>query len=376
MKKNIFKNFLIFTAFVVLLLNLITNAVFLFGKNIKNVEADALSFDEEEATIRAIEEVSPAVVSIVAYDYDAFESIDNPTGTKEILKYRKEKGRGTGFIITSDGYIVTNRHIVSGTTKENGEYRIELFSGKEYYAQLIGEDPFYDLAILKIFDKDLPVVDFSDSESLQVGSTVIAIGNSLGRYQNSATKGIVSGLERSLVASNPNGGSESLVNVIQTDAEINRGNSGGPLINLEGKVVGINSALDQAGTSIGFALPINDALPIINSIKERGVISRPVLGVNYLTITPELVKTYNLGYEEGAWIADLGDGSVSVIPDSAADIAGLEAGDIIFEVNAVKIDQKNTLSSVIQKYKVGDRIGLKIMRDGKVMIKIVTLKEY
>jgi len=375
MKKNISKNFLILTAFVITFLSISANAVFLFNKNTMRAEADDLVFNEEEATIRAIKNVSPAVVNIVAYDYDVFESIDNPTGKKEMLKYKKEKGRGTGFIITSDGYIVTNRHIVSATTKENGEYKITLYSGKEYYAQLIGQDPFYDLAILKIFDKDLPVVDFANSDSLQVGSTVIAIGNSLGRYQNSATKGIVSGLGRSLTASNPNGGSEALSNVIQTDAEINRGNSGGPLVNLSGKVVGINSALDQGGTSIGFALPINDALPIINSIKERGVISRPMLGVNYLTVTPEVAKQYGLKRNDGAWIVVNDDETSSIVPDSAAAIGGLMEGDIIFEINAIKIDEKNTLSNVIQKYKVGNRIGLKIQRGDEVMVKIVTLKE-
>lgn len=344
--------------------------------NTKTIVADDLVFNEQEATIRAIKAVGPAVVNIVSYGYDFFESIDNPSGTKEILKYKKEKGRGTGFIITSDGYIVTNRHIVSGIVDDEGEYKVALQSGKEYYAQLIGQDPFYDLAILKIFDKDLPVVDFSNSDNLQVGASVIAIGNSLGRYQNSATKGIVSGLERSLVAANPNGAAETLSNVIQTDAEINRGNSGGPLVNLEGKVVGINSALDQGGTSIGFAIPINDALPIINSIKERGVISRPMLGVSYLTITPEVVKEYNLKRSEGALILKGGENSPGIIPNSAADIGGLKEGDIIFEINAIKINEKNTLSSVVQKYKAGDRIGLKIQRGDEVMIKIVALKEY
>jgi len=205
---------------------------------------------------------------------------------------------------------------------------------------------------------------------------VVAIGNSLGRYQNSVTKGIVSGLGRSLEAADNSGNSEYLDNVIQTDAEINLGNSGGPLVDLYGKVVGINVAKDLGGSSIGFAIPVNDARPVIKSVREIGRIVRPKLGLRYLMITPQMAVDKNLPRETGAVIMDESDGGPSVLPSSPAEKAGLQAGDIIFEINAIKLEGKNTLQAVIQKYKPGDKIGLKVQRSDKVMIKVVELEEF
>ena len=339
-------------------------------------EAEDLRLDDQEATVRAIRKVLPSVVSIIVYDVENYAVVSVPPfGESEVRKEKIQKSRGTGFIITADGYIVTNRHVVEAAKEKTAEYRVILNSGQEYYAQMIARDQVNDLAVLKIFDKDLPAVELGDSDRLAIGTTVIAIGNALGRYQNSATKGIVSGLGRSLTVNEYTGNPEYLDSVIQTDAEINVGNSGGPLIDLEGRVVGINTAIEMTGTAIGFAIPVNDARPVIKSIREKGVIIRPRLGVLYRMITPEIALDEGLPRQSGAWIVEGTEESPSVVPEGPADRAGLKAGDIIFEINAIKIEGRNTLLSVVQKYRPGDKIGLKVRRGDKVLIFVATLDE-
>jgi len=343
-----------------------------FIYNSNSVTADDLQFDEQELTIRAINKVMPATVNVVVYDYEDVLALDVSTGEQYIEKEKKSQGDGTGFIITSDGLVMTNKHVIEPITKTK-EYKIILSSGKQYYAQYIDHDPINDLAILKIFDKDLPFVELGDSDVLSIGTTVIAIGNVLGRYKNSATKGIVSGLERFLMTSDLTTGKQtSLYNVIQTDAGINKGNSGGPLINLKGQVVGINVALDEGGAGVGFAIPINDAKPVIRTIKEVGRIIRPKLGLRYMMLNPVIAEENGLLRNEGAWIYAEG-GQEIVVPGSPADIAGILPGDIIFEVNAIKIEGKRNLLSVLQRYKPGDKIGFKIQRGNMVVIKIAEL---
>jgi serine protease Do len=368
---------------------IITSLIFIFGISVgfgvfsfyytqtNNAVADDLNLDDQEATIRAIKKVIPAVVSIIVYDQQEYYSVDLSTGEQTSQNKKVEEGRGTGFIISPDGFILTNKHVVNAGAEKTAEYRITLNSGKQYYAQLIGKDPLNDLAVLKIFDKDLPCIELGDSSDLQLGSTVMAIGNVLGRYQNSVTKGIVSGLGRELIASDNHGNTESFKNVIQTDAEINFGNSGGPLIDLEGKLIGINVAIDSAGSSVGFAIPINDARSVITSVIEKGRIIRTKLGVRYFMLTPQLALEYKLPTDTGAWLSR-GDrlDLPAVLPDSPAAKAGIEEGDIISEVNAVKIEGTNTLTSVIQNYKPGDKIGLKIRRGDKIIIREVTLDEF
>ena len=338
--------------------------------------ADDLVLDDQEATIRAIKSTIPAVVSIIVYDENEITYIDLRTGQRTIQKQKAEKGSGTGFLISPDGLILTNKHVVNAVNDKTGEYRVILNNGKQYYAQLIGKDPLNDLAVLKIFDKDLPYVNLGDSDNLQIGTTVVAIGNALGRYQNSVTKGIISALGRSLVASDQAGNAEALDNVIQTDAEINFGNSGGPLVDLHGNVIGINVAIDQAGASIGFTIPINDARPVINSVKEIGRIVRASLGVRYIMITPELAQDKGLIRNSGALIINGESGEPAVLPNSPGAAAGLAAGDIIFEINAIEVSGNNTLFSIIQKYRPGNRIGLKVQRGDKTIIKVVTLGEF
>jgi len=348
-----------------------------FQPNIAGLVADTLRLDDQEATIRAINKVIPAVVNIIVLDQQTITIINLTTGEQTQKTEIARKGSGTGFLISADGLILTNKHVVGAASEKTGQYKILLNSGKQYYAQLIGKDPLNDLAVLKIFDKNLPYVQLGDSDQLQIGTTVIAIGNALGRYQNSATKGIISGLGRNIEASDQSGSiAEILDNVIQTDAEINPGNSGGPLVDLAGNIVGINVAIDQSGSAIGFAIPINDARPVIKSVREIGRIVRPRLGIRYHMLTPELAQQLKLTKDSGAWISVNQAGTPSVLAGSPADKAGLKPGDIVTEINGIKLQGKTTLISVIQKYKPGDRIGLKVFRDGKFINLIAVLDEF
>jgi len=371
MKKQSIKILFIFATMVALAL-----FIGIFASRQGEVTAVDLRLDDQEATVRAIKKVMPSVVSVTVTDNQNNTVIDLQTGQTTKEKQKKEAGSGTGFIISADGLIITNKHVVSTAPADTAEYRVTLNSGKKYYAQLIGKDPLNDLAILKIFDKNLPYVEFGDSDKLTPGITVIAIGNALGIYQNSVTKGIVSGLNRNIVASDQSGNSEALGNVIQTDAEINFGNSGGPLVDLSGKVVGINVAIDASGKSIGFAIPVNDALPVIRSVKEIGRIVRPRLGVQYMMITPDLKEEKKLTRSTGAWINAGDNGGPAVIADSPAAKAGLQEGDIVFEINGVKLNDTNNLFTFVQRFKPGQKIGLKIDRVGKIMVKIVLLDEF
>jgi len=319
--------------------------------------ADLLRLDDQEATIRAIKKAIPGVVSIV------------------VSQDKNRIGAGSGFLISADGLILTNKHVASAVVDGPAEYKVTLYSGKQYFAQLIGVDPLDDLAVLKIFDKNLPYLQLGDSNSLVAGMSVVAIGNALGRYDNSATKGIISGLGRSLTASGNNGQSEDLQNVIQTDAEINFGNSGGPLINLNGDVIGVDVARDDGGASLGFAIPVNEAKPIIQSVRATGRIIRARLGVRYKIITPEMADQQKLPRSTGALIT-LGEHNEAAISDgSPAAAAGLQADDIIFEIDGKKIDERLPLQSYIAQFSPGKKLGLKIQRGTQIFTKIVTLDE-
>jgi len=357
----------------IIIIGIISAAFNLSGQQI--LIAKNLQLDEQEATVRAIQKVSPAVVSIIIDDYQTI-NILTQSGLS-VQKQKQQVGSGTGFLISSDGYVLTNKHVVRAGNPDTAEYQIILSSGKKYYAQYIGVDPLKDLGVLKIFDQKLPYVELGDSDQLLQGMSVIAIGNALGRYQNSVTKGIISALGRSIAASDNHGNVEALDNVIQTDAEINPGNSGGPLVDLQGKVVGVNAAIDQSGASIGFAIPINDAKVIIKSIKEKNRIIRPRIGVRYQMLTPEIAAANNLPRTTGAWIARGEDtNEPAVQADSPAARGGLQEGDIIFEVNGIKIEGNNTLFKVTQKYNPGDKIGLKLRRGDKIIIITIVLDEF
>jgi len=340
-----------------------------------SVSADTLRLDDQEATIRAINRARPGVVSITISEMADVLVTDPDTGNTTTVHQKVKRGAGSGFLISADGLMLTNKHVVEAGTPGKAEYKVTLNSGKQYFAQVIGEDPVDDLAVLKIFDKNLPYLEMGDSNTLQVGTTVIAIGNALGRYDNSATKGIVSGLGRSLVAAGIDGSEEDLHNVIQTDAQINLGNSGGPLVNLDGKVIGVDVAKDEGGESLGFAIPVNEVKPIVSSARTNGRIIRARLGVRYQIITPELADAKKLSRSTGALISQGDNGEPAVIAGSPAAVVGLQEGDIIFEADGNAIDERLPLQSYISEFSPGKKIGLKVQRGTSIFVKVVTLDE-
>lgn len=344
------------------------------------------SFAQEEAITGIVKKYSPAVVSIIiSKDVPVLERCYiNPFGNDPFFQQffgnflvpsecqkgyeKKEVGGGTGFIISSDGLILTNKHVVSDT---QAEYTVLTNDEKKYIATVLARDPLKDLAIIKIEALDLPTVVLGDSDSIQIGQTVIAIGNALGEFRNTISAGIVSGLARTIIASG-GGQSEELRNIIQTDAAINPGNSGGPLLNLRGEVIGVNVAVAENAQGIGFALPINEAKKAVNGVKTQGKIVYPFIGISYISITETIQKNNNLPVSEGAWIKPQAS---AIVKDSPAEKAGLKEGDIITEINGEKITSKNVLGDVIQKYNVGDTINLKVLRDNNTVTIPVVLEE-
>jgi len=339
---------------------------------------------QEESVINVVKDFSPAVVSIVItkdvpimeeYYTNPFQDFGLPLQL-QIPQYRQmgtekqEIGGGTGFIISEEGMILTNKHVVVDT---EADYTVFTNDGKSYPAKVLARDSIQDLAIIKIerekligskgeFSfKNFPIVKLGDSDKIQMGQTVIAVGNALGEFRNTVSVGVVSGLSRTIIASG-GGISETIEDVIQTDTAINKGNSGGPLLNLKGEVIGINTAMVEQAQSIGFSIPINKAKRDIEQIKKTGKITYPFLGVRYILVTEKIQKENNLESSWGAWITKGENGEVAVSSGSAADKAGLQENDIILEFNNEKITTDNSLSKIIQKYNPGDKISLKILR--------------
>lgn len=270
---------------------------------------------------------------------------------------------GTGFILSSDGYIATNKHVVSGANKIG----VLLDDGTAFEdVELIGTDPLNDFAIIKIKDaKDLTPIKLGDSKTISAGQQVIAIGNALGAYQNSVTSGIISGKGRSLTATDSSRTQiETLSDMIQTDAAINGGNSGGPLLNAAGEVIGINTAYASQGNNVGFAIPISSVKGIINNVLKGQGFERAVIGVRYINLTPTIAKQKKLDINHGALISS-SKGNNAIIPGSAGDKAGLKENDVITSVNGVEIGVSGSLSSLIGEYSVGDTVTLTIIRNGK-----------
>ncbi|MBR3329182.1 trypsin-like peptidase domain-containing protein [Candidatus Saccharibacteria bacterium] len=280
---------------------------------------------------------------------------------------------GTGVIVSSDGYVVTNKHVISGATKIS----IVLDDGTTYEdVELVTTDPLNDIAFLKIQDvSDLDVATLGDSKTISVGQQVIAIGNALGQYQNTVTAGIISGIGRSITATDSDGNNaETLSDMIQTDAAINSGNSGGPLVNAAGEVIGINTATSSTAENMGFAIPISSIKGMLSQLIETGKTSRAYLGVYIVEITPEIAKKYELPVTAGAYIYS--SNYSSVVKDGPAGKAGLKDKDIITAVNGVKIGKAGSLSSLVGEYKVGDTVKLTIVRDGEEITIDVTLEGY
>ncbi|OGF34892.1 hypothetical protein A2482_05000 [Candidatus Falkowbacteria bacterium RIFOXYC2_FULL_48_21] len=336
---------------------------------------------EDSATIDVVKKVSPSVVSIVVTK--ELENFYNMTGPN-IFDFwnqglpapqsngKKEKqvvGGGTGFVMAADGLILTNKHVVAD---EQAEYSVVFNDGKKFEAKVLGRDMVSDIAVLKIEAKDLSVLDVGDSDKIQIGQTVIAIGNALSEYSNSVTRGVISGVNRRVEASSGAGQSEVIEEAIQTDAAINPGNSGGPLLNLAGQVIGINTAVSWQGQSLGFAIPINQAKSVIESVKQFGEIIRPWLGVRYAILNKEIATANKLKYEYGAMVlrGQTAD-EPAVVKDSPADKAGIVENDIILEVSGQKITEDSSLAGLIAKFKPGDEVKLKVFsKDAEKEIKV------
>jgi len=341
---------------------------------------NVISITEDSPTIEVVKKASPAVVSILATKeiesyYDQTGPSINPSFLYDDTRgnQKRELASGSGFIFDESGLILTNRHVVED---ENAEYSVILNDGSEYSAQVLGRDMILDIAILKIEATDLSVIELGDSEGIEIGQTVIAIGNALGEYSNTVTRGIVSGINRRVVAGDGSGGSEVLDGAIQTDAAINPGNSGGPLLNISGQVIGINTAVNFSGSALGFAIPIDRAKIIVKSVLENGRIVRPWLGVRYVNINESIAEKNGLAVDYGALILR-GDSptALAVVEGSPADKAGLSENDIIMQVNDQVLDETYSLVNEIAKYQPDDEIELKIWRDGEEKIIKVTLDE-
>lgn len=318
---------------------------------------------EESVVIDAVKKVGPSVVTVAEelppqpqtspFDFGPFgvfmpQQQEQPSGPQNI---------GSGFIVSSDGFVVTSKHVVSDTA---GKYQIITNNDKKYNVQKIYRDPLNDVAILKIDPAQNPgntltPVNMGDSSKLQVGQFVIAIGTALGEFRNTVTTGVISGLGRGITAGGEfQGYIEKLDNVIQTDAAINPGNSGGPLLNSAAQVIGVNTAVSQSGQNIGFALPINVIKDSLDNFNKTGQFNRPYLGVYYKMISRDLAVINNL--PEGAYVQQ-------VVQNSPADKAGIQKGDIIIKIENERVTAGNEISNLIAKKKAGDTVTISLWRN-------------
>jgi len=325
----------------------------------------------QDAFVQVAKEVIPTVVSIrvVAKSesrrapFDFFHFF-GPDFEFKIPEPRPQEGMGSGVIITKDGYILTNNHVVEGA--EKGNITVTLYDGREFKGKLIGRDKLTDLAVVKIESDDLPVARLGNSDDVQVGQWVLAVGNPLG-FNLTVTAGIVSALSRNLGIIRETYGVE---NFIQTDAAINPGNSGGPLVNLRGEVIGINTAIaSRTGyyQGYGFAIPINLAKKVAEDIIRYGKVRRGVLGVQIMQLDEATAKGFGLDKPRGILVQD-------VISGSAAEEAGIKAGDIILECDGKEVNRPGELQEIIARKSPGDKVKLKIYREGKTLEIMVTLK--
>jgi S1-C subfamily serine protease len=344
---------------------------------------NGVTADNKAAQVKYITNESQLISSIAKTVGQSVVSVEVRSQTQgtDVFGFpisQNQASAGTGFVISSDGIIVTNRHVVPDA---NSTVSVTLADGTKYTdVKILGatssSNPL-DVAFLKITDlkgKKLTPLNLGDSSGVQVGDRVIAIGNALGQFQNTVTSGIISGYGRDVTAGDQSGAStENLTDLFQTDAAINEGNSGGPLVNANGEVIGLNTAIASGAQSIGFAIPINDIKGLINSVLATGKLRQPYLGVRYVSLTDDIAYQYNLDVNRGAYLAPA-NGQDVVLPDSPASKAGLQEKDIITKINNIAIDDKTSLTAALSRFKVGDTVKLTVIRDGKTITLNATLE--
>lgn len=342
------------------------------------------TIQEDSAVIDVVKKTTPSVVSIaITKDVPTFRNFGGFPDFFDFFNQQNEGngsqkqtvGGGTGFFISNDGMLITNRHVVEDSS---ASYTVITNDNKELPAKILAVDPVNDIAVIKVDGTDFPVLNLGDSDSVQIGQTVLAIGNSLGQFSNTVSRGIISGLQRNVTAGGSAGQTERLSNIIQTDAAINPGNSGGPLLDLDGSVIGLNVAIAQGAQNIGFAIPVNQVKRVADQVKATGKISTPYIGVRYIPIDENLQQSNGIPFDYGNLVVR-GDRvtDFAVIPGSPADKAGIVENDIILEVNGDRIDDENgkSLSDLISRYKVGDTITLKVWHKGETKDLKVILEE-
>lgn len=314
---------------------------------------------EESAVIDTVEKTSPFVVAI-----GVNQRIVNPFNPFSSSR-SQDQTIGTGFVASDKNIIVTNRHVVSDP---NAKYTVVTKDGKKLEINKIYRDPVIDLAIIQVKDlQGLKPIELGDSSKLKVGQLAIAIGNALGRFDNTVTTGVVSGIGRTVNAGDPfSGESEQLDNLIQTDAAINPGNSGGPLLNSAGQVIGVNVATTEGAQNIGFTIPINSVKTLIEEFQTNGTISRGYIGIRYRIITRDVALLNQV--PQGAYIQE-------VLENSPAEKAGINAGDIITKIDGQPVNADKSISDVVQSKKVGESVTLEVWSDSKTSTVTATLQE-
>lgn len=327
--------------------------------------------------------VCPATITIVASrDLPSLEDLMNAASGGKTPQApiqdgeKKEKtkvGGGSGFIVSEDGFIITCNHVVAD---DQCEYSIIVSPTQKYQAQILARDPLVDLAILKVETNGLPFIKMGDSDKIELGETVLAIGNSLGEFDDTISMGIISGLSRRITAyAGINTGATSLGGLIQTDAAINPGNSGGCLVDMDAQVIGINTATVMGAQNIGFAIPVNYAKTMLEEVKKFGKIKRPFLGLRYFILNEHVAKSNNIPVDYGALIVRERLGDPAVVKGSPADKANLKEFDIILECGEEKITESHNLGDILQKHDVGDELMFTVWRDGQQFVTKVKLEE-
>jgi serine protease Do len=359
------------SVFIVSMIGFVAGAIFMYAvfKPISNVVGNN-EFAEESFAVAAVDLVKDAVVSVYSVKGD---------GAVVVVE-------GSGFFVNDAGVFLTNKHVLK---KGDGiKYKAVLSDGDEYFADLVYEDPLDDVAMLKVVDdgasgarpgaaaRKFSYVKFGDSDDMKVGMKVLAFGNALAEYQNTVTMGIISGKGRQITAKTGAGitESESLSGLLQTDAAINLGNSGGALVNLNGEVIGMNVAVVESGNGVGFAIPSNDLRPLVESFLKNGKVLRPMMGVRFIMLNKNQAKKYEVDIDQGALlVGDVSKGELAVISGGSADKAGLKALDVILEVDGEKVDEEHPLNRLIRFYEPGNTIKLKVLRGGEIIYKDLVL---